>query len=275
MRAFSPLHVDKAPQTNLSKAVQDIVQGVASVHVWPMLAWQEIRQRYRRSLLGPFWLTISTGALIGAMGPLYAKLFGWNFAAYVPYLAVSYVIWMLLASLINESCMAFISAEGLIKQIQMPLSTHVMRTVWRNLLVFFHNALIIVLVLAFFPPAISWQVLLLPLAVFLVALNGIWMGLLLGMLCARFRDIPQIVQSVVQVAFFLTPVLWRPESLGRYVWTTKWNPLNHLLEIVRAPLIGNPEPLLSWIVVGLQTILGSAVAVMVFARYRARIAYWV
>jgi homopolymeric O-antigen transport system permease protein len=267
--------MNRAPQSNLSKAVEDIVQGVGSTHVWPMLAWQEIRQRYRRSFLGPFWLTISTGALIAGMGPLYAMLFGWDFAQYVPYLAVSYVIWLFLSSLINDSCMAFISAEGLIKQIRMPLSTHVMRTVWRNLLVFFHNALIIVLTLVFYPPPFGWHMLLLPAAVFLVALNGVWMGLLLGMLCARFRDIPQIVQSVVQIAFFLTPVVWRSESLGRHAYTTNWNPLNHLLEIVRAPLIGHPEPLLSWMVVGVQTVLGTAVAVALFARYRARIAYWV
>lgn len=269
------MRVNNASQSNLSKAVQDIVQGVLSIHVWPMLAWQEIRQRYRRSVLGPFWLTISTGALIGGMGPLYGKLFGWNLADYVPYLAVSYVIWMLLSSLINESCLAFISAEGLIKQIRMPLSIHVLRVVWKNLLVFFHNALIIVLALVFYPPPLTWQMLLLPAAILLIALNGVWMGLTLGMLCARFRDIPQIVQSVVQVAFFLTPVLWRPESLGRYLWTTNWNPLNHLLQIVRAPLIGEPGSLLSWTVVGTQTLVGFAVAVALFARYRARVAYWV
>jgi ABC-type polysaccharide/polyol phosphate export permease len=240
-----------------------------------MLAWQEIKQRYRRSLLGPFWLTISTGVLVGAMGPLYGKLFGWNLADYVPYLAVSYIVWLLISGMINESCMTFISAEGLIKQVRMPLSIHVLRTVWKNMLIFFHNAVIVVLALLVYPPHYGWQVLLLPVALLLVALNGIWLGLILGMLCARFRDIPLIVQSVVQVAFFLTPVLWKPESLGRYHWTTNWNPLNHILEIVRAPLIGHPEPIISWTVVSVQTVVGFAIALWLFARFRARVAYWV
>jgi lipopolysaccharide transport system permease protein len=57
-------------------AARDLHTGLTSIHVWPLLAWYEIRQRYRRSALGPFWLTISTGILVAGMGPLYGRLFG-------------------------------------------------------------------------------------------------------------------------------------------------------------------------------------------------------
>jgi ABC-type polysaccharide/polyol phosphate export permease len=226
-------------------------------------------------VLGPFWLTISTGVLIAGMGPLYGRLFGQDLSDYFPHLAVSFVVWMLLASLMNEGCTCFTVAEGFIKQARMPLTIHVLRVVWKNLIIFFHHALILFVVLAFYPPPPSWGMALLPVAILAIALNALWLGLLFGMLCARFRDIPLIMQSVVQVMFFLTPVLWKPELLGRHVWAAEWNPLNHLLEIIRAPLLGRAVPALSWYAVILMTFAGFTVTMWVFARYRARIAYWV
>lgn len=262
-------------QSPLAKALADIAQGVSSIHVWPMLGWQEIKQRYRRSVLGPFWLTISVGALIGGMGPLYGNLMGQKLATYFPHLAVSYIVWMLLASLMNDACTTFTIAEGLIKQIKMPLSIHVLRMVWRNIIIFLHQIPIIVIVLFFYPPPLGWGLLLVPVALLAIAANALWVGLLLGMLCARFRDIPQLVASVVQVMFFLTPVLWHPGSLGRFEWAAAWNPLNHLLEIVRAPLLGHPFPKASWAAVATLTVCGYVFTLFIFSRYRARVAYWV
>ena len=100
-----------ARQTNLDKALRDVTKGLAAVHVWAMLAWCEIRQRYRRSVLGPFWLTISTAALLGGMGPLYGTLFGQPLAEYFPHLAIGWVVWSLISGLINEGCQAFIAAK--------------------------------------------------------------------------------------------------------------------------------------------------------------------
>ena len=265
----------QASPTKLSKALSDLIQGVASVHVWPMLAWQEIRQRYRRSVLGPFWLTISTGALLGGMGPLYGRLFSQDLSTYFPYLCIGYVLWLLISGLINEGCTAFTLAAGLIQQTPMPLSVHVLRVVFRNLIVFAHNLIILAIVLIIFPPHLSWDLLFAPVGVLMIALNGIWLGLLVGLLCARFRDIPLIIQSVMQVAFFLTPVMWNANSLGRHKWAADWNPLAHFLAMVRDPLLGLPVPWQSWAVVFGVTVVGSATAFAIFVRFRARIAYWV
>ena len=259
----------------LSRAVKDLRDGLLSVHVWAALAWQEVRQRYRRSVLGPFWLTISIGVLIAGMGPLYSRLFGQTISSYFPYLAVSFVIWTLLASIINESCTSFTSAEGLVKQTRLPLTIHVLRVVWKNIVVFFHHSLILVIVFIIFPPPLNWSLLLVPFAILAIAVNAVWLSLFLGMLCARFRDIPLIITSVIQVMFFLTPVMWRPELLGRHAWAASWNPLHHLLEIVRGPLVDGRAAGISWAVVLGMALVGFALVVPLFARYRWRIAYWV
>lgn len=260
---------------NMALAAGDLRDGLSKVPVWGMLGWQEIRQRYRGSTLGPFWLTISTGAMIAGMGPLYGRLFNQDISSYFPYMAVSFVIWQLVAGLVNELCAAFISAESIIKQIKLPFSVYVLRLVWKNLIIFAHNFLIILVVLLIFPPSLQWSVVLLPVSLLLLAINAFWVGLLLGMLCARFRDIPQIVGSIVQIAFFLTPVMWHADMLGGYRFIALMNPFYHFLEIVRAPLLGQAVASSTWIAVILMSIVGSALTFLFFSRFRARIPYWV
>lgn len=256
-------------------ALSDMNDGLRSIHVWSMLGWQEIKQRYRRSSLGPFWLTISTGALVGGMGPLYGRLFGQETSSYFAYLAIGFVVWQLIASIINDATQVFIGAEQFIKQLKMPLTIHVLRMVWRNAIVFAHNSVILVLAVLFFLPTWKWTIVLFVFGVLAILVNGIWVGMLLGLLCARFRDIPQIVASLVQVAFFLTPVLWKDEMLGRHQWAAQLNPLFHVLEVVRAPLLGTTPPAASWAAVCGLSVAGFLVTLLLFSRYRWRIAYWV
>jgi ABC-type polysaccharide/polyol phosphate export permease len=255
-------------------ALEDFRRGLASPQIWRTLAWQEIKQRYRRSTLGPFWLTISAGILVAFMGPLYGRLFGQEVSAYFPYLAVGIIVWQLIAAIISESGTVFSSAEQYITQLRMPFTVHALRMVSRNAIIFAHNFVIILLVLVAFVP--GWYLgawLALPGLLALLA-NGIWLGLLLGMLCVRFRDVLPILSSLVQVAFFMTPVLWRREMLGRHTWAADVNPLHHFIEVVRAPLLGQAPGALSWSVVLGVTVLGFVFTLAVFARYRARIPYW-
>jgi homopolymeric O-antigen transport system permease protein len=261
--------------SNLSLALRDLTSGIGSVNIWPMLGWLEIKQRYRRSVLGPFWLTLSSAVMVGAMGPLYGRLFNLPLANYLPFLAISLILWTMINGLVTECCQVFIAAEGFIKQIKLPYTVHVMRVIWRNAIIFAHNVVVVLVVLLIFPPGWSWHLALFPLAVVLLAINAIWLGLLLGLLCARFRDIPPIVSSLLQVAFFLTPVLWRPEMLGRHRWALDWNPLYYFLEIVRSPLLGQSFSPKLWVGVVIITVVGYAVTMALFSRFRARIPYWV
>ncbi len=258
----------------ITLALHDFRAGICSIYLWPVLGWQDIKQRYRRSVIGPFWLTISYGALIMGMGPLYGRLLQQDLSTYLPYLAVGFIAWILISSLITEGCGAFIGAEGYITQMKLPFTAHVLRVVWRNLLIFFHNFVIVLVVMIFSPPPLTWALLTVPLAVLVIAVNGIWIGIVFGLLCARYRDFTQVVGSVVQIAFFLTPVMWRPNMLGRMQWAADWNPLHHLLEIVRAPLISGKVMPLSWMVAVGLAVAGFAVALGLFSRYRARVAYW-
>jgi len=262
-------------KSRLRLALDDIREGVLSKDIWLMLGWLEVKQRYRRSVLGPFWLTISSALIISAMGPLYGKLFNQPIGDYFAFLAVSYIIWQLMSQIITDACYAFITAESYIKQVRLPLTVHIYRIMWRNLIIFLHNFVIVLLVLAYFRPALDWHLLLFPFAILMFLVNAVWVSITLGLVCARFRDIPLIVNNLVLVAFFVTPIMWKPEMLGRYQWTVNLNPFYHFLEIIRQPLLGGPVNLVSWLAVAGITVVGFAGMLKLFSRFRTRVAYWV
>ena len=263
------------PPSQTVLALRDVVEGAGAFRLWGMLGWQDIRQRYRRSTLGPFWLTISMGALVGGLGVLYSGLFKMDIADYLPFVAAGLILWGLISGLITEGCAAFIGAEGIIKQVSLPLSVHVYRVVWRNIIVFAHNVIIYVVAAVFFSIHPGWVGLLILPGLALLCLNGVWMGLLLGLVSARFRDVPQIVASVVQVTFFLTPIIWKPELLPDRAFILEFNPFFHLLELVRAPSLGQAPGLGSWLVTLGITLGGWLVTLLMYRRYRWRVAYWV
>jgi ABC-type polysaccharide/polyol phosphate export permease len=259
----------------LLNALQDIRTGVMSYHIWANLAWQEIQQRYRRSSIGPFWITISTGVLIACMGPLYSKLFNQTMSQYFPYLAVGLIVWQMIAAIINESGQVFIISEQFIKQIKMPLTIHALRMVTRNIIIFAHNSVVLFIVVFAYVPTHRWTLVQIIPGLLLISVNAVGIGMILGAVSARYRDIPQIVASLVQVIFFLSPIMWQRGMLGGHQWAADINPVFHLIELIRAPLLNEATPLFSWAYIFVFTLINGLVTIIVFSRCRQRIAYWV
>ncbi len=253
---------------------QDIADGLGAVHIWGVLGLHDIRQRYRRSVLGPFWFTLSTLIMVSVLGALYATLLQQEISDYVTFLAVGLVVWQYIATVANEGCTAFTSVDYLIKQVRLPLTVHVVREVWRNFLILLHSLPVVVILLMAFGKTPSWGFLSVPLGLGALFLNGLWIGVVLGIVCTRFRDIPPIVGNLVQVAFFFTPVMWAPEFLGDRSWIAVYNPLYHVIEVVRAPLLGRAVGLQSWLWVGAMLVTGFALAQVLMNRYRSRVPYW-
>ena len=263
----------------LRLALQDIAETWRLRRLVWTLAFLDIKLRYRGSVLGPFWLTISTGVMIGALGFVYSKLFHTDLKTYLPFLSLSLVIWNnFISALVNDSCVAYTTADATIRGMRMPLSLHAARVVVRNLLILAHSVVVIVIVFGLmdtWPGGVAAMAL--PgLALWLV--DGFAVGLLFGGFCARFRDVPPIIQSVMQIVFFVSPIIWSPSILahrGIGVILLNANPFYDILEIVRAPLLNHMPGLETWLAA-----LGYSAALLVltalfFIRARGRIAYWV
>ncbi len=256
-------------------AVRDLRDAFRLWNLCWTLAWFDIKLRYRGSMLGPFWLTLSTGVMVAAMGLIYSTLFRMSLHEYLPFLAVSQVLWGFLASLVGEASTGYTSAEGMIRSIRMPYSLYGARIVLRNLLVLAHNMLVIVVVFIVMSAWPGWVALLALPGLALWLLDALALTVLLGALCARFRDIPPIVASVMQMAFFVTPVIWKPELMREHQWLLTFNPFYSLLDVVRGPLLADIPGTDIYISALVSSVVICTAAWLLFARVRGRIAFWV
>jgi len=260
---------------DLRLAWLDLLMAARRWHLIVHLAWLDVRQRYRRSVLGPIWLTVSVALQIGAMGLVYGELFHQDVSRYLPHLAFGLTMWGLISTMVADGCLCFIAAESFLKQEALPKSMFPARVVMRSLFVFAHNLVVLLAVIVIFLPLPGWGALLALPGVALIAINGMWIGLVVGLLCTRFRDLPPIVGSFMQVAFFLTPVIWVPEALhGKWWWLVSLNPFASFLSIVTNPLLNTPTPISHWLFTLVVTVLGWTLAMLLFGRFRARITYW-
>jgi lipopolysaccharide transport system permease protein len=258
-------------------AVKDIRAAVMRYPLVAMLGWQDVRQRYRRSTLGPFWLTISMGVMIGTIGVVFSQIFNTPTQEYYPFLAIGIILWGYMSSIVTDGCVGFISAESIVKQLPLPLFVHIERMLWRNTLILLHNIVIFPLVLYATGNSFGLTTFLVIPGFFLLILNLAWVSLILAVLCSRYRDLPQIVGSILQIIFYLTPIMWMPTLLPDRVGVNilYFNPIFHLLEIVRAPLLGKLPVVDSWIFSIFLAAFGWIVSLLVYGRYKRRIAYWI
>ncbi len=250
----------------------------AAFAMWKLIAtlsWLDIKLRYRGSILGPFWVTMSTGVMVAALGLVYSTLFDQDMHDYLPYLSLSLVLWTALSLVVSDACTTFLSAETMIRSMRMPFTVHVWRVLTRNLLLLLHNVVIILIVYAVYGVSPGWTGLWAIPGLLVWLVDGVATCLLFGAVCARFRDIPQIVASVMQIAFYATPIVWKAEQIRQGAQYMPLNPFFSLLEVVRGPLYGAAPGRLVWASALAYSAGLTVVAWLLFVRVRGRLAFWV
>ena len=256
----------------------DVRDGLGRYHLWLNLGWNDIRARYRRTVLGPFWTSLSTATLVAALGFVNSILWRIPIATYLPFFCAGYISWLLFLTILTESGPSIITAESVIRAIRIPYSVFIFRLLTRNLIVFGHNLAVFVLVALIFRSPLTANTLLLPVGLALAVVNYAWISLLLAVICARFRDVIQLVTNLSTILFFVTPIFWKPEQLNavptaRFVLADA-NFVYHLVEVIRAPLLGQMPPTLSYLYLCTTAVIGFIVTTLVLRPFYDRIAYW-
>lgn len=270
-----PLALLDIGEDQFGKAVQDIWDGLHAWRLWCLFGLNDVKMRYRRSTLGPFWATLSTGIQILVTGLVMTYLFHTTIDRFLPFVAIGLIVWGTLTTIVSEAALAFISSAELILQVKRPLSVYLFQVIWRNMIVGAHS-MVIFFVVAFvfevFPRPV--YILAVPgLALFI--LNVVWMAGIAAILAARFRDIPMIVSSVFTALFWLTPIVYEPDQMGgRMGQIIALNPLYHIIEVFRAPLLLSMPTATNWMVAVSAAIVGWLLLITLFARTRARIPFW-
>ncbi len=259
----------------LEKAVEDVWAGLHAWRLWSLFGLNDVKMRYRRSTLGPFWATLSMGIQIFVTGFVMTYLFHAPVQRFLPFIAIGLILWSTLTTIVSEASQAFIGSADLILQVKRPLSVYLFQVIWRNMIIAAHSILIFFVVAFLFGlyPGAAY-ILAIP-GVVLFFLNVMWMAGIAAILSTRFRDIPMIVANGFTVLFWLTPIVYEPGQLGgRMEQVIALNPLYHIVEVFRAPLLLSTPTATNWAVAAGSAIIGWLLLILLFARARARIPYW-
>lgn len=259
----------------IKRAFQDLKGGALRHRVWLHLGWVEVKQKYRRSFIGPWWISLSMLIFILMMGIVFSRLFHQPLNEYIPFFTAGFLFWTFISSSVIEAAEIFKSNEGFIKQIKLPFSLYVFKHLVRQGICLLHNFVVYLLICIFFQLMPGLTAFLVIPGFLLLAINVYWVSLVIAIVCARYRDMVPIITSCVQIAFFITPISWMPKLLDQNPGVLKYNPLTYLLDIVRSPLLGTlPDPA-SWSVsLGLAA-GGILLSLFLFSRALSRIAFWV
>ncbi|MBB4361479.1 ABC-type polysaccharide/polyol phosphate export permease [Bradyrhizobium sp. CIR18] len=258
-------------------AAEDLWLGLFKRELWGRLGWLDVKRRYRRTTIGPFWTSITLAIYTFSVGFVGAALWHQDIFEYLPFLVSGMVVWMLVSSIAMESCNMFIAGQALFRNIRFEYSILAYALVWRNFLVLLHNFVVYFLVVvALKPSLLSFTLLLVFPGLALVILNGVWISLFLGLVCLRFRDVPQLVSSAIQISMLVTPLFWPADTLTgmRRILFVESNPLYHVIDVVRGPLVGRVPGAISYVVMIVMCIGGWWLTYAMFKRFRRRIAYW-
>ena len=261
----------------INNSYVDIKKACLRINLVRILGSQEIKQRYRRSKLGPFWITISMGVTIAIISVIFSQALDNAIENFVPHVAIGIVTWSFISSTINEGATSFISSSNMIRQLALPLSVYPMKILWKNFIVLLHNVWIIPIVFLLIGRPFAITCLLCIPAFFLLSLNLFVISLMLGTVCARYRDLLPIVSSVLQVLFYVTPIIWTENALNARasLFVMQINPFYHFLEIIRKPLMGTLPPADSWIICLIITSGLLMFGLLFFGLFKKRVAYWV
>lgn len=254
--------------------VKDFIECCKRYDQWLYMAWWDLKSKYRRTTIGPFWLVIVTFISISCMSVLGSLLFKMPMQKIFPYIACGMVIWGMLTSLVMESCSLFINYSWMLSNLNLNPILLCMRLFMRNVIAFAHSMVILILVLLYYNTFSVWSFILSLGALLIYLGNAISLCITLGFLATRYRDLVQIVQAVMNILVFMTPVMWQKDMLGDKVILAEANPFTHFIDIIRMPLLSQPIPEFSLIYVAIFTLLNVYTACYLYRRFKHRLVFW-
>lgn len=262
-------------QENIYKHVyKDLTHTLLSYRLWLYLAKSDIKIRYRGSTLGPLWITITMMIFISALSIVYSRIFKQSLHEYIPFLTAGMLIWNYISTLISDSADTFINSKEYIEGMHLPYFIYVFRMIWRNILIFLHNFVVYILVVIFFKIPINASSLLAIPGFVLVTANLIAISIIISLLGTRFRDFPPIINAMITVAFFVSPVTWKANLVGTNSLIVRANPISYFLDLIRSPLLGHSPEVISFYFCLAFTAAMSVVAFVCFSHLFKKIPFW-
>lgn len=258
------------------KLLVDTFTAIKLWRVWMFLGAQDIKARFRRSFIGPLWILLNMAFFVGGAGVVYGLMFGQPMNEFLPFLTAGFVIWGFIISSLTESGMAFINAEGYIKQFSYPKQIYLLRALVCS------TTVLLIGLFALIPVQLVYQRF--DLLGWLMAVPGLMLLVLAALghitICAyvgtRFRDLPHAFNGILQVVFFVTPIMFPVKVLKeRHLdFVYQYNPLHYLIEVVRYPILHGEFALMGNYIFAVAYVLTVwGIAVLVARRFDKRVVF--
>lgn len=259
----------------LMSVIGELIRGLGQVELWSYLALRELKKRYTRTVFGPLWITVAMGLWVIGMGTVFSTLLRTEVHELVPWMTCGMVVWHFINLYCGESLSLFMSCKDYIQQSDRSLFVYSLFSLLECVMVSGHHLIVAVAVILYFRidviSGLPWLLVGVP----AFAFGFLWVGPLLSLTATRYRDIQQIVPNTLQFIFFLTPIMYMPQQLGRKSLLVELNPLTHLLALIREPMLGHPVTMTSVLVSLSMGVVGWSATLFMYSRYRHRVAYWI
>lgn len=259
-----------------NKAWKDFISSFSHWRIFCLIGLIDIKIRYARSKFGQFWITLSLAIQICTMGVVWSYLFKIQPGEYIPYLATSLVLWNFSVASITDGASAYITYTHYLKELTVPKLSYINAVMVKNMVILLHNIPILAAIYIYYSVDISLGALSTAILGFSILFLFLYLIIIpLSLLCLRFRDFPNIINSLVQVVMYLTPIMWKvetaPEEIREYL---ALNPANVFISLCRDPLLGIKLDLGYELAAAICLVIAFALASVTFTKCRSRIVYW-
>jgi len=263
-------------KSQLFKLYQDFLKSIYLYKFWLFLSYDDIQRQYRRTFLGPFWISLTTAIFIVFFSLIGSQIFHIDLNSYLPYFCCGHLLYLYIQQTIGDSCYTFISAAPFLKETNYPKFVFILRLFSKNIFLLLHNLPILALVLIIFNRNLNTNILLFFFNFLIVNFFVFWLCSILALAAARYRDLPMIIVNILQILVFFTPIMWQTNQISKqYYFIIELNPMAWLLILIRSPLLGHQIDLTIYLRVFIGSLFLMFFAIYLYAKNRKNILYWI
>lgn len=254
--------------------LEEYIKGLKQHRLWTSLAYRSLKRPYRRTSLKLAWLPLSDFIHIAVLGSVYLLILGRG-NRYMSYFAAGWLVWSTITRALGMAKSLWISNAKYIKHMKIEYSIFYYMSIYQTFisLTLSFPTMLLFIFLDGGHFSTSWF-LIIP-GIILLLLNLFWIIIIISLLSARYRDFTMFLPQIIFMAFLLTPIIWQAERLGDYQWIVDFNPIYHLIQVIRAPLLGNTELYYNWLFLIITAVVGNILAAVFFCRQKRNIVFWV
>lgn len=261
---------------NIDILLKELSLTFKALHVPIILANQDIAARYKRSKIGAFWITINIAVFISVLSFVFGNLLNNRIEVFVPMLATALITWNFMSNILMESSRVFIDSKSMILETNVPILSHIVRVFWRNLIILMHNILILPFIYIIFQIEINFNVLQVIPAMLILILYLIGPAIILSIICLRFRDFANIFENILQIGFYLTPIIWMLDSINSI--TVKkimyFNPFFYPITLMQNSFLSKSYDEFIYMNTSVISIFLLALGLYIFSYNRKRLTLW-